>query len=654
MVRGCILKSFLKKCYLAAPPEEPMRKTFARTPSVFCSCLFVMFALPFFSWSQEKIKFGKPVLADLQMKLYEKDSAAHAVILYDRGHLNGTNFDFRRHLRIKVLTNAGTSFANFSISTPSKSNISGYTYNMEEGEIVTRELENSNIYSEAVVNGLRVNKIFFPHVKPGTVIDLYYVHKGLPAEWRFQDRVPVAYSELVLEPTSGLVFKKTMYGTGQVRKQGNITWIAEHMPALKEEPYMAHYSNYLTRFKFDLEGVYGGGYVHQDISESWASVGRLLSQDPNFGAVIRECAFLNEKADEIKKGNAEALAKVRDAYDYIRTNIKWNQSKSVFANSTYKDNFKKYHSGNSAEINLLLIGLLRKAGITTYPLVLSTRDHGMIHPVSASLTTLNYVVAYVKHEGLEIILDATSEHLIPGVVPDYCLNMFGWVLGEPEGWIVEMIRSRANVVKDFVRIGADASNVFQADLSRTYEDYAYLDWITEYDRKGSMDAYGQSVKASYPDLGIGKFEVKIVEKEKLRSMEQMNVRLTGSDYVQDLGKSVYINPFIMYNAENPFKALTREYPVDFGYPRTRQFTVVVTVPQGFEIKKFPESVSFSAENGGAKFSYAAMSANNTISIRCEVKIERQFFNESEYQILRTFFSEVGKKMNEVIELNKKT
>jgi hypothetical protein len=134
----------------------------------------------------------------------------------------------------------------------------------------------------------------------------------------------------------------------------------------------------------------------------------------------------------------------------------------------------------------------------------------------------------------------------------------------------------------------------------------------------------------------------------------MNVKLTGTDYVQDLGKSVYINPFVMYDSENPFKSQTREYPVDFGYARTRQFTIVVTVPQGFEIKKIPESVSFSAENGGAKFSYASMAANNTISIRCEMKIERQFFNESEYQILRTFFSEVGKKMNEVIELNKKT
>jgi hypothetical protein len=625
-----------------------MKKTTRKKTYVFYIVLFFLSL----TLSAQNVKFGKPNASELKMKVFEADTTAHAVYLYDRGYFYGNTFDFQRHVRIKILTTAGTSFANFAVRAPAKSFIDGYTYNLENGQIVTTALQKSNIFPEEIVDGYKIYKIFFPHVKPGTVIDIKYTHRGLPSEWRFQDKVPIVYSELVLEPTQGIRFKKTAFGKEPIKPMSDIKWIAENVPALKEEPYMGHYTNYLTRFAFDIEGFYYSGFRPKDISTSWQNVGELLMQEPLFGGVLKDCPFLNEKADEIERSGKSKIEKINDAYRYIQDNIKWNKSKSLLATSVYRGNFKNDHSGNSSDVNLLLVALLQKAKIKTYPMVLSTRENGMMHPVSASINSLNYVMAYVEEPGLELVLDATSEYLVPGVVPPYCLNVYGWLISEPNGKLIEMASAKADVIKHFIKIDARDAGSFSADVTRTYEDYAFLDWISEYEKKGSSEAYENQLRSDHSAYEIDKLGIKSIDKAHLRSSENVNISLTDTQYFQDLGKSVFVNPFVLHDTSNPFKSEERKYPVDFIYPRTRSFIILFSVPENYEVKKIPESISFAAECGGAKFSYSTSQLNKTINIRCDLKIEKQFFTETDYHILRTFYTEVGRKMNESIELQK--
>jgi hypothetical protein len=48
-------------------------------------------------------------------------------------------------------------------------------------------------------------------------------------------------------------------------------------------------------------------------------------------------------------------------------------------------------TGNSADINILLVNLLNKLAITSYPVILSTRDNGTLSPFYPSRSRLNYV-----------------------------------------------------------------------------------------------------------------------------------------------------------------------------------------------------------------------------------------------------------------------
>lgn len=352
------------------------------------------------------IQFGTVTSQEMKMTAYEKDSAATAVVLYDKGYFNGDRFDFTRHVRIKILSSAGTSFGNFTIRAPSKAFIDGYTFNMEGALLQKTKLENSNIYNEEIVDGFDVYKVFFPNVKPGSVIDFRYTHQGLPLEWRFQDVIPVQYSELTLEPTTNVYYKKIFYGFEKISEPKKNEFIAEYMPAIKLEPMMDHYSNYVTRFQFDIESIaYPRWNYYRDFSTKWEKVGERLMELEFFGGVINGSSFLNDRAKEIKQSNGSVEEKMKSSVDYIRDNIKWNHDFSLIASKSFREDFKTRHSGSSATVNLLLIALLKKAGLDVFPVVLSTRENGMINPASASMNKLNYVVALVKDADRSWLVD---------------------------------------------------------------------------------------------------------------------------------------------------------------------------------------------------------------------------------------------------------
>jgi hypothetical protein len=602
--------------------------------------------------AQEKVKFGHIPIEDLQMDRYDADTTAPAVILYDKGHFNARTSHFTRHVRLKILRKAGTSYANFHIRTAARSNIDGSTYNLENGQMIEASLEKENIFKEEIVEGVYTYKIFFPSVKPGSVVELRYSFLGLPYEWRFQDGVPVKYNELLLEPTRYIVFKKTMFGRHPI-KTDDYRWIATDVPALLEEPYMCHYSNYLTHFKIDIESVGIPGYSYMEFSSSWETIGKRLSEATYFGDVLTNTPFLNEKAHEIKGSKASTLKKIQAAYSYIQENIKWNGFASEYATREFWTNFKKNHSGNSAEVNLMLVSLLQKSGINTYAAVLSTRDHGLLNPLSASMTGLNYVIAYVKTDSLQLLLDATEPELVPGVLPARCRNISAFVVDAPGGFWLDTSDGKSHSRKHFVSIEPDKEGRLRATVSHTYEDYDYLEWMKGFKDKGSEEAYIRSVIANSTDVNIRDCKLSI-EKDKLKASEIRTVDLAGTEYVQDLGNEKLVNPFLFWDIVNPFKEEMRQYPVDFIYPRKRSIIVSFKLPENQSLRSIPEPLAITLENGGAQFTYRASVTRNILTIACHLHIEKQIFSPDEYSALRHFFIEVTRKMAEPLQLDEKT
>ncbi len=181
------------------------------------ACIFLAIT----TQAQKKFKYGDIPDADLLMTEYEPDSSANAVVLFDVGKLNGNNFEFTRHIRIKVLKSGGTSWGNWTV-TAIKGTINGAVYNVQDdGMITTHKLQNKDIFREEYSPKRFRSKFFLPEVKVGSVIEVKYKLYGIPSEWRFQNIIPTRYNELYLGSTNGIEYSKRAFGFEQIVSVGH-------------------------------------------------------------------------------------------------------------------------------------------------------------------------------------------------------------------------------------------------------------------------------------------------------------------------------------------------------------------------------------------------------------------------------------------------
>ncbi len=83
------------------------------------------------------------------------------------------------------------------------------------------------------------------------------------------------------------------------------------------------------------------------------------------------------------------MSNAKSIYSYVKNNFTCLPDDDIYINSLYDIN--KSHKGSVAELNMLVIALLRLSNIHADPVILSTRDYGM-HPVKYPvLEKMNYV-----------------------------------------------------------------------------------------------------------------------------------------------------------------------------------------------------------------------------------------------------------------------
>jgi hypothetical protein len=190
------------------------------------------------SAENKKIKFGKVSMEELEMKVYEQDTSAIAVILYDSGASyfdteaknNDTDFvcKFERHVRIKILKPEGFDFATFKIPLYYSENgeekigsIKGRTYNLD-GKIIIDKLEKKSIFKEETSPNWKRTKFTMPNIKIGSVIELKYqisspFYHNFRA-WQFQYSIPVIYSKYNTRIPSYFNYQKTTSGYYPITK----------------------------------------------------------------------------------------------------------------------------------------------------------------------------------------------------------------------------------------------------------------------------------------------------------------------------------------------------------------------------------------------------------------------------------------------------
>lgn len=596
-------------------------------------------------------RFGKVEQADLEMKVYDLDTTAEAVILCDFGDFNTNTFQFTRLKRIKVLKKEGLDQVNGVYNISGTGSIKGVTYNLVDGEIVESKLKNESIFKEQIIGDNYRYRVTMPDVRVGSIVDIQYSFPLLPTEWRFQDEIPVRWSELRVPESPYVSFQKSFFGFLPLYVNESGRWIGRNMPAMREEPYMNSLTNYLNKVEIELSNITIPGY-YKFYTSSWDAVNDYLLHHSRFGEKMSMALFLTEDVKTIEALNLQELEKMKAACNLVKQKIKWNEEESLYASTDLNLAYKK-GSGNSAEINLILVMLLKKLGFNAFPVALSTRENGLISPVFPTIDKLNYVIAGVRHGEKDYLFDATEPYLSPELLPFRVLNGRGRIINDKlSGW-VDINPASAQRETVLCNVKLEESGEMNGTIIYTDSDYEAYYFRKNFKSFNSQDEYIREIESSYPGVTINSCSFKNTDSVSLPVTETYEVALTG--YASNLGEMISINPMLMEQKENnPFKMEMRKYPIDYGHPIKSRYIINIILPEGYEVSELPKSCNLVLPDKTASFVYLAKQNGNVVQLSALFEINKTLFLENEYQLLKEFYNQVISKHAEVIILKKST
>lgn len=177
------------------------------------------------------IKLGDVSKQEIEMKTYEADPDADAVVLCDYATLS-FNFDtnerqwensLKRICRIKIFNDDGYKWATESVLLyddnnleESISQIKGFTYTLENGKTIKTKLGKGDIFTEKASKNYTRVKFTMPNVKEGSVIEFSYSVRSnyltILKRWQFQKSIPVKWSEYIVSIPDYLTYLKNTTG----------------------------------------------------------------------------------------------------------------------------------------------------------------------------------------------------------------------------------------------------------------------------------------------------------------------------------------------------------------------------------------------------------------------------------------------------------
>jgi len=601
---------------------------------------------------KEPMKYGKVEKADLEMTVYPADSSAAAVVLCNYGYYDSNNMQFVHQRRIKILKEEGKDYANLAVPGAEKTNVKGQTLNMENGKPVITKLSKEGIFIDRITKNVYSVRVAMPNVKVGSIIDVEYYFEGIPPHyWSFQERIPVRWSELVLEENTLFSCRKTMTGYIALAESSDGRWVAKNVPAFKSEPYINNYENYLSRLNIEISSIHIPGAYYKDYATTWGAVAKALRDDEDFGMQLTALNFyLNGLEKEIRATTSTPEERLNKAYDAIKK-IKWDKNESIWPSKNGMSYAFNKKNGNAADINLNLILLLRKLDIQANPVVLSTRDNGILPPYSVSFDKLNYVIAQAVIGEKTYLLDATDENIPIGLLPERTINGKGLVINkETQDW-VDLTPQKKDKSSTMLILKLGEDGILKGDWKKSSFDFGALDVRENYKSFNSQDEYLKDIESDNLGLSVENYKIDNLDSIQQPVKEEFSIILKNR--ITKINNQMYFNPFLFDKyTENPFKAEDRVYPVDFVTPIEKTQLLSLDLPEGYSIEQLPKNIKMVLPENGASFSMQSTVNENKVQVLFKLNINKPVFFQKDYRDLKTFFDELVKKQAEMLIIKK--
>jgi transglutaminase-like putative cysteine protease len=632
--------------------------------------VLLILSSPFVSFAQEFINYGNLSAEEINLKECAFDKDAVAVILLNEAvsvHDDESHLITYHHVRIKILKEKGFDIANVTLQFYRKDDfefidmLDAMVTNINvSGQAITENLTKKSFYKQNIDERIGSITFTFPNIKVGSIIEYKYrsfmKHYGGLEDWDFQKRLPVVKSKytLTILPRAEFAYRinkrDDLQVTARVEKEtGRVFFEMSNIPSLTNEPYMDSREDYLQKVIFQLSAI-NQGYGKKKYMTSWEEVTRELLIEKAFGNQLgKNIPATGAFIDETKKLLSEE-DKMKAVYNYVRNNMSWNGFYSKYAGDGVKEPWEK-KKGTSGEINLILVNLLKDAGLDAYATLVSERFHGKVNIEYPFVDQFNSVFACVIIKGKKYYLDATDTNTPAHVIPKDILNTTALIVHKKNGGLVTITNDSLQY-SDYVnaQMNVDDKGIFSGEVFLKNSGYSRIEKVEDYKDEGKEKYIESHFKKE--GLEIKEFEFLNQTSDSLPAEQKFkfSTNLSGS------GDYLYVPLNLFFGFErNPFISDSRFSNINFGYKRTVSTYASITLPKNYVLDELPKPVKMRTPDNDIIFTRTVEydKENNSAVCMFVIEFKKSLYTVDEYPMLQEVYKKMFGFLKEPLVLKKK-
>lgn len=652
---------------------------------VFVAALLLFWASPVFAQKSDKI--GRLSAVDFTADLAKEDADApcvdlykHRTVTYDYNNTEGFIFRSENVLRRKILTTDGLdkgtitlrAYFNTRADEERIEGIDGYTYNVENGQVVRTELKSSGIFREKEDDFTTV-RIVMPNVRQGSVIELRYTLRSPflrnVSDFRFRDMHPVMkavyditvpdFLQVMMHVQAIVPFTEkteedkqesfpSLFTGTEANRMSNSRWYhwaLTNQTALHQLPYSTTPFDFANTISTEFQRFALERYRAYK-SDSWQSIADNILDLGKVKSGLRLKLPLPEVlTSPIGTTTADTTERVRSLYKHFQHKMRTDNTRYLI---TKRELGSAYQSGaaSGSDINLMLANSLRSLGIPYFLLLVSTRENGR-PPVYPRQSAFDRIICATTIGKKLVFMDASDKDCPFGLLSLESQNGHGLLLSENAALIP--------LYTDVCKLGKFTNTNLTWDAkSKNFSG------TTEHMYSGYWMAQESS---QYRSLGMVNYMKAYAEKNKLPAVPLVRldtnantIALTSNYQYEptEVEGELYLDPLMGTGlSENLFVAPTRDQDVNLGGRVDLTYMVSCQIPPGYSVKSLPQGLnaSLGADKKG-KITYSVSAADGKLTTVARVSLKEPVYYVGEYEGLRAFFNHLVTRSAEQIVLKK--
>ena len=350
-------------------------------------------------------------------------------------------------------------------------------------------MKRESISFERINNLYKMLKFSLPAVKEGTVIEYHYKlysdYFSHIDNWMMQEELPMLYNQYKITIPHVFVYnielrgkdyiqvkqrdssihatEREGSGAGGVSKDFTVsaqetTFISRNLPAIRQdESYCWCPEDYKVQVSFDLQGTQFTPNEYKPYSQKWEDVDKQLLKPENtqFGEHLSLTNPFRPETKQAYNSEMNFEEKIICAFQVLKKKMAWNGRYQLYSKELEK--VIKKGSGSNADLNFILISILKDFGLEAYPVVMSRRSSGMLPYNFPSLQKLNTFFVAIhdinkqKYVFLDSSMDVPAFNILPLELSVNKARMLSLKEKEEKKWVNVMALSHN---KSFMKIDA--------------------------------------------------------------------------------------------------------------------------------------------------------------------------------------------------------